>query len=257
MYINNNLRDEVFKSSILHGFWDNNRNYHEFIENVFGEFEEVLEELKSHDPKEVYYENGTKLCGAPTELADIIIFILDYFGGSNPQIDIDEEFLLMPDRYYKNPEWYQECANKSSYKYFLEIRDEAKKHLSLSIFDRASHGNNEFVGDDGITHSISKELHEVIKLVLEFCDIYGIDIEKVLIDKINYNKNRPKDYRKIGSEELLETDRDTIMDRALEMGNGAYKLVDGVVSDNQAINEEILRKRAMRSELESEEAKRK
>ena len=32
MFINNELRDEIFKSSILHGFWDNNRTYNEFIE---------------------------------------------------------------------------------------------------------------------------------------------------------------------------------------------------------------------------------
>ena len=61
MYINNNLRDEVFQSNILHGFWDNNRTYLEFIDNVLGEFEEVLEELKNHNPKEVYYKDENKL----------------------------------------------------------------------------------------------------------------------------------------------------------------------------------------------------
>ena len=99
MFINNKLRDEIFNSSIVHGFWDNNRSYQDFILNVIGEFEETLDELKLNKPDEVYYLDGKKLSGVPTELSDIIIFILDYFGGSNPQIDIDEEFLLMPDRY--------------------------------------------------------------------------------------------------------------------------------------------------------------
>lgn len=254
MYINNNLRNEVFQSSILHGFWDNNRTYLEFIDNVLGEFEEVLEELKNHNPKEVYYKDENKFCGAPTELADIIIFILDYFGGSNPPIDIDEEFLLEKNKYYKNEQWYKECANKSPYKYFLEIRDEAKKHLLLSIHDKTNYDNLEFIGDDGIKHSVPKELHEVIKLILEFCDIYDIDIEKVLIKKINYNKSRPKDYRKIGSSDMLETDYDVIMSRALNMGHGAYKLVDDVIDSNKSINNEIMRKREMRSELENEQS---
>ena len=97
MYINNKLRDLVFYNNLLHGFWDNVRSYEKFVENVFGEFEEVLEELQTHEPTEVYSKDGVKPEGAPTELADIVIFILDYFGGSSPQIDVDEAYLLEGD----------------------------------------------------------------------------------------------------------------------------------------------------------------
>lgn len=32
--------------------------------------------------------------------------------------------------------------------------------------------------NDGKLHGVSIELHQVIKIILEFCDIYGIDMEK-------------------------------------------------------------------------------
>ena len=135
----------------------------------------------------------------------------------------------------------------------MEIIDEAKKHLSLSLFDYINHGNNEFVGDDNKPHSVKNELHEVIKLVLEFCDIYNIDIEKELRRKIEYNKNRPKDYRKMGTPTLLEINQDKLMARALNMGNGSYKLVSDIILENSRINDEVLRKRALREELEEKE----
>ena len=109
MYINNKLRDKVYRNNLEHGFWDNIRPYDEFIKNLLGEFAETEEELWSgRKPTEVYFKKGNKPEGAPTELADIIIFILDYFGGSEPQIDVDEVFLETPDKYYKNPEHYEE-----------------------------------------------------------------------------------------------------------------------------------------------------
>ena len=97
MYINNNLRDIVYKNNYEHGFWKKIRPYDEFAKNVLGEIEEAMAELMNHPPTEVYYKKGNKPEGAPTELADIIIFILDYFGGSEPPIDIDEEFLEAPE----------------------------------------------------------------------------------------------------------------------------------------------------------------
>ena len=253
MFINNKLRDEIFNSSIVHGFWDNNRSYQDFILNVIGEFEETLDELKLNKPDEVYYLDGKKLSGAPTELSDIIIFILDYFGGSNPQIDVLEDYLLEPNKYYKNNEWYELKRSCDPYKVFIEIMDEAKKHLSLSLMDYTIHGNSEFIGDDNKPHSVVNELHEVLKLVLEFCDIYHIDIPKELRRKIDYNKNRPKDYRKMGTNTPLEIDRDKLMARALNMGNGAYKLVDDIIRDNTAINDEVLRKRDLREQMEKDE----
>ena len=76
----------------------------------------------------------------------------------------------------------------------------------MSIFYNAFHGNDSFVADNGETVSVPKALHLVIKYVLLFCDIYGIDMEKELINKINYNNSRPIGYRQIGEEDCLDTD---------------------------------------------------
>ncbi len=258
MYINNKLRDIVYSNNLQHGFWDNIRSYDEFVKNLIGEFHETQEELNSgRKPTEVYFKHGNKPEGAPTELADIIIFILDYFGGSEPQIDIDEEFLEMPDQYYKNETHYQAARKKEPKDYFIEIESACKDHISMSALHNLLHGNETYIDESGKERSVSRELHAVIKLVLEFCEIYGINMEKELIDKINYNNSRPKDYRKMGQAELLETDPDEVYKSLLARGYGMYKETDNVVSEREAINNIVLEKRAAREELEKEQLRKK
>ena len=92
-----------------------------------------------------------------------------------------------------------------------------------------------------------------MKLILEFCDIYGIDMRKELIDKINYNNSRPKDYRKIGNSELLETDTNRVYRQMLQSGYGMYKATEDVIRSRQEINNIVLKKREARRELEEEE----
>ena len=257
MYINNELRDLVYKNNIRHGFWDNVRPYDEFARNVLGEIEETLDELTSgHAPTEVYFKKGNKPEGAPTELADIIIFILDYFGGSEPQIPVDEIFLETPDQYYKNPKHYEQARKMEPWKYFLQIREACMHHISLSIFHHALHGNNSYISDNGETVSVPSDLHSVIKLVLEFCDVCGINMEKELISKINYNNSRPKDYRKIGHEVLLETDKEKVYSELLSKGFGMYKEADSIIKGRQQINDEVLRKRQERAKEEQDEDER-
>ena len=254
MYINNELRDLVYRNNLQHGFWDNIRSYDEFVNNLLGELQEAEEELTSgRKPTEVYFEKGNKPEGAPTELADIIIFILDYFGGSEPQIDVDEVFLQTPDKYYKNFEHYEKARKIEPRKYFIDIKKACRNHISMSAFHHLLHGNELYVDESGRPRSVSMELHAVIKLVLEFCDIYGIDMERELIDKINYNNTRPKDYRKMGQAELLETDPNKVFRTLLSKGWGMYKETDSVVAERQKINNTVLRKRKAREELESGE----
>lgn len=256
MYINNELRDLVYKNNLVHGFWDNIRPYDEFMKNLLGEFEETLVELTSgRKPTEVYFKKGNKPEGAPTELADIIIFILDYFGGSEPKIDVDSEFLETPNQYYKNPKYYEEARKKEAWKYFIEIRDACRNHISMSGLHYMLHDNDTYTDDSGRRVSVSLELHAVIKLILEFCDIYGIDMEKELIDKINYNNSRPKDYRKMGKSTLLETDYDKVYNELLSKGYGAYKYTDEVVRERKIVNERVLDKRMERKRTEEENRK--
>ncbi len=149
MYINNELRDKAYSNNLQHGFQDNVRTYEEFAFNLGNEFDEVKSELVSgRAPTEVYYKHGNKPEGAPTELADIIIFILDYFGGSEPPIDINEEFLEAGDEYYKNLEHYEKTRReKSPFAYFLEIEKACRDHIALSSLYHALSGNGDYVNE--------------------------------------------------------------------------------------------------------------
>lgn len=259
MYINNELRDKLYSNNLQHGFWDNVRTYEELIFNIEQEFEEVKSELISgRAPTEVYYKHGNKPEGTPTELADIIIFIIDYFGGSEPLIDIDEDFLETGDEYYKNPDYYEKVRReKSPFAYFLEIEKSCRHHLALSSLYHTHSGNGSYVDEHGKVCSAVHELHCVIKLILEFSDIYGIDMGKELIAKIDFNNSRPKDYRKIGQKELLDTDPNEIYNSLLTQGYGFYKETENVVATRQAINANVLKKREDRlmAEFTAEEEK--
>lgn len=249
MYINNKLRDLVYENNLRIGFWDNIRTYKEFIKNLLGEFDETMAELMSgRAPTEVYFKKGNKPEGAPTELADIIIYILDYFGGSEPKIDIDEKFLETPDEYYENMKHYEKTRKKEPWKYFIEIRDACNHYIALSSYSEALHGNEIYKDNDGKLHGVSIELHHVIKLILEFCDIYGIDMEKELIDKINYNSTRPRDYRKMGNPTLLEEDFTKVFNEMLIQGYGMYKETDDIAKQRSSINSKVIGKRKARQQ---------
>ena len=97
-----------------------------------------------------------------------------------------------------------------------------------------------------------KELHIVIKLILEFCEIYGIDMEKELIKKIEYNNSRPIGYRQIG-DGLLETDYNKVYNELLKMGHGYYKLIDDILKERERLNNEVLKKREERKKLFSDD----
>ena len=259
MYINNQLRDTVYRNNLLHGFWDNARTYGEFVHNILGELDEAMAEFDSgHGPKEVYYKKGNKPEGVPTELADVIIFILDYFGGSEPPIDIDEDFLQKPADYYKNNGYYEQIRSSEapSHYYFMHTRQQCRDHISLSWADYQMHGNESFVADNGETVGVKEELHEVIRQILAYCDIFEINMEKELIDKINYNNSRPKDYRKMGQAELLETDPQKIEQGLLRHGLGWYKLAGDFAKENAARNDIVLGKRSARKEAESGDTQR-
>lgn len=251
MYINNELRDLVYRNNLQHGFWDNVRTYEEFVINLVGEFKETKKELISgRAPTEVYFKKGNKPEGAPTELADIIIFILDYFGASEPQIDIDEEFLESHKEIFKNVEYCEQARKKEPWQVFEEIEETSKNNISISAVSHMLYKNEIYEDERGQKRGVPLELHSVMKSVLEFCDIYGIDMEKELINKINYNNSRPKDYRKIGKPELLETDPSKVFRETLKYGWRTCKETDKIVKEREQINNIVLGKRKARRELE-------
>lgn len=80
----NEWAKEVHQNAVDHGWWDSQRSAGELLMLVVSEVSEAFEEIRNgHAMTETYYSEGGKMEGVPSELADVVIRVMDlceYYG---------------------------------------------------------------------------------------------------------------------------------------------------------------------------------
>ena len=105
----NELVEIAHNNTVNHGFWEKERNFGEVIALMHTELSEAFEEYRhGRGLNETYYENGTKPCGIPSELADVVIRIFDFCGGN----DIDLEKIIQEKMEYNEKRPYKHGDKK-------------------------------------------------------------------------------------------------------------------------------------------------
>lgn len=76
--------EEIHENAKNHGWWDNPPTAGELLMLVTSEVAEAFEEVrKGKSMTETYYSEGGKMEGVPSELADVVIRVMDmceYYG---------------------------------------------------------------------------------------------------------------------------------------------------------------------------------
>ena len=97
------LQKEIHENALSHGWWDSEREFGTLIALCHSELSEALEENRKGIPvNQTYYAESGKMEGVPSELADVVIRIMDIC----EYYDIDlEKAILEKHEYNKKREF--------------------------------------------------------------------------------------------------------------------------------------------------------
>lgn len=98
------VQEMIHQNAVEHGWWESEREFGTLIALCHSELSEALEEVrKGHDINETHYTDAGKMEGVPSELADVVIRIMDICA----YYDIDLEAAILEKHTYNQSRQYK------------------------------------------------------------------------------------------------------------------------------------------------------
>lgn len=196
----NNFITEVHDNAMAHGWWEGDRSQGEILSLIHSELSEALEEYRAARPN-IWYaceesqDKGIHVCapkdefeclnfgkeadckyrghkpeGIAVELADAVIRVFDFIGAIHGNLEnentIEDVMNNLPS--ICKDEWQLNFPD-----FICELHSVVAKSFQPTAEDTAEY------------------LMHAVALILTWITGHGIDAEKLLLEKHNYNKSRP------------------------------------------------------------------